>query len=54
MYRPPNQTGTKLDYFIINSEKLVIDRSNRYPHFVMITNDFSANKRTDLLMIQQL
>ena len=42
MYRSPSQTATELDYFIIKSEKFVIDRSSRYPHFVMITNDFNA------------
>ena len=43
--RSPSQTTDEFDLFMLNLEALLIDISNRNPHFVLITGDFNAKSR---------
>ena len=45
LYRSPSQTADEFDLFMLNLEKLLVDRSNRKTHFVLITSDFNAKSR---------
>ena len=45
MHRSPSQTADEFDLFMLNLEKLLVDRSNRKTHFVLITSDFTAKSR---------
>ena len=41
LHRSPNETADEFDSFIINLKKLVANISNRNPHFVLISGNFS-------------
>ena len=45
LYRSPSQKTDKFDLFMPNLETLLVDISNRNPHFVLIAGDINDKSR---------
>ena len=46
LYRSPNQNPDEFELFLTNLENLLVDITNRNPHFMLLLGEFNAKSKT--------